>query len=326
MKRTLLALIAIVGLAAGCSSSNGEAPAEASAPAGPAQAEFNAPVTIMAPGNRTLGTVTFLQIEQDPKCATKYGKVMPASGTYVAVQMRVETTATHNENEFMRTTSRDFSEITPAGITKSADNDEYNCIQDRDRFKNPFQPSSKYEGWVLLDVSDPTSNISYLPQYAPTGTAPVLLPTVTTVEKVEAPTTTPAAATTTKSGSGVLAPTEIGYSKNYGIETSILSVTTEDSNYGPLTVFTIQLNNSSDDIFEGYNFPTPTVTYGESGLPAETQFSGADGFGDGVQGSVPPGSKQTVKYAYDVDLAALNPAVVTIGSIVWKGDFSSFSR
>ncbi|MCZ9630327.1 MULTISPECIES: hypothetical protein [Rhodococcus] len=139
--------------------------------------------------------------------------------------------------------------------------------------------------------------------------------------------TTSAAATTTKPGSGVLAPNEIGVSKNYGIETSILSVTTEQSSsYGPLTVFTLQLNNGSDEIFEGYNFPTPTLTYGEAGLPAESQFSISDGFGDGVKGSIPPGSRQTVKYAYDVDIAELNPAVVTIGSIVWKGDFTAFSR
>ncbi|WP_415395230.1 hypothetical protein ACMTN4_07620 [Rhodococcus globerulus] len=271
--------------------------------------------------------MTFLEIEQDPKCTTKYGKTDKPSGTYVAVKMQVETTANHNENEFMRTTSRDFSEITPDGFTKSADNNEFNCLANRAGFDKVFQPASKYEGWVLLDISDPASQISYLPQYAPTGTAPLLLPATAPVEKAEATTgVTAVVTTTTKSASGVLAPTEIGYSKNYGIETSILSVTTEGSNYGPLTVFTIQLNNSSDDTFDGYNFPTPTVTYGESGLPAKTQFSSADGFGDGVQGSVPPGSRQTVKYAYDVDLAELNPAVVTIGSIVWKGDFSAFSR
>ena len=140
-----------------------------------------------------------------------------------------------------------------------------------------------------------------------------------------APTTT--AATTTKRGRGVLEPSEIGVSKTYGIETSILSVTTEQSSsYGPLTVFTIQLNNASDEVFQGYNFLTPTLTYGEAGLPADVQFSGADGFGDGVQGSIPPGSRQTVKYAYKVDLAELNPAVLTIGSLVWKGDFTAFSR
>ncbi|MBW4813373.1 hypothetical protein [Rhodococcus qingshengii] len=140
-----------------------------------------------------------------------------------------------------------------------------------------------------------------------------------------APTTT--AVTTTKRARGVLEPSEIGVSKTYGIETSILSVATEQSSsYGPLTVFTIQLNNASDEVFQGYNFLTPTLTYGEAGLPADVQFSGADGFGDGVQGSIPPGSRQTVKYAYKVDIAELNPAVLTIGSLVWKGDFTAFSR
>lgn len=92
--------------------------------------------------------------------------------------MQVETTANHNENEFMRTTGRDFSEITPAGITKSADSNEYNCLEERDEFDTSLQPSSKYEGWVLLDVSDRNSKLSYLPQYAPSGTKSVLLPPI----------------------------------------------------------------------------------------------------------------------------------------------------
>ncbi len=178
MKRTLLAVIAVACLAAGCSSTKVGNAAEPSAPAGPTQAEFSVPVTIVAPMDRTLGTVTFLEIETTPHCTKKYGKIQKPKGIYVAVKMQVETTANHNENEFMRTTGRDFSEITPAGITKSADSNEYNCLEERDEFDTSLQPSSKYEGWVLLDVSDRNSKLSYLPQYAPPGTKPVLLPPI----------------------------------------------------------------------------------------------------------------------------------------------------
>ncbi|MBT2265940.1 hypothetical protein [Rhodococcus erythropolis] len=178
MKRTLLAVLAVACLATGCSSTKVGNAAEASAPAGPTQAEFNVPVTIVAPKDRALGTVTFLEIEQDPKCSKRYGKPANPKGTYIAVKMQVETTPNHNEFEFMRTTSRDFSEITPDGITKGADNNEFNCLANRDGFGKSFQPSSKYEGWVLLDVTDPTSKLSYLPQYAPPGTKPVILPPI----------------------------------------------------------------------------------------------------------------------------------------------------
>lgn len=161
----------------------------------------------------------------------------------------------------------------------------------------------------------------------PSASTTSAAPTSEVAPATKGASTTTSSATTTKRVRGVLEPSQIGVSKTYGIETSILSVTTEQSSsYGPLTVFTIQLNNASDDVFQGYNFLTPTLTYGEAGLPADVQFSGADGFGDGVQGSIPPGSRQTVKYAYKVDLAELNPAVLTIGSLVWKGDFTAFSR
>lgn len=132
--------------------------------------------------------------------------------------------------------------------------------------------------------------------------------------------------TTQRETAGVLDPYETGVSKNFGVEVSILSVATEQSSYGPLTVFTFQLLNSSDAIFEGFNFNVPVVTYGEAGLPAKHQNSIADDLGNGVQGAVPPGSRQTIKYGYAVDIAELNPAVVTIGSLIWQGDFTAFAR
>lgn len=137
---------------------------------------------------------------------------------------------------------------------------------------------------------------------------------------------TEAAATTTSTARGVLTPTETGLSTNTGIETMILSVEEAQSRYGLVTVFTFQLVNTGDKIFEGYNWPSPVVVYGPAGSPAEHTFSLSEGYGEGVQGSIPPGMRQTVQHAYAVSKAELNPAVVTVGSLVWQGDFSTFTR
>jgi len=144
---------------------------------------------------------------------------------------------------------------------------------------------------------------------------------ITTTQSAEAP-----AAVTTSPQKGVLAPTETGRSAAYDIDTMILSVEEKQSRYGTVTVFTFQLVNDGDKIFEGYNWPSPTVVYGPAGTPAEHTFSLSEGYGEGVQGSIPPGMRQTVQHAYDVPKAELNPAVVTVGSLVWQGDFSTFTR
>lgn len=114
----------------------------------------------------TLGTVTVLAAEKNPECTTRYGTPTEPDGTAVAVQLRVETTPAHDEQTFMRTTDRDFSEVTTSGVTKDVGIDNDTCIADRDKFMQPFTPSSKYEGWVLLDVSDPQSKLIYRPQYS----------------------------------------------------------------------------------------------------------------------------------------------------------------
>lgn len=152
---------------------------------------------------------------------------------------------------------------------------------------------------------------------APKGTSTPVMPT--TSQAVSAP-------TTTKASPKVLAPTDTGVSTGYGVETLVLSVEDTTSRYGPVTVFTFQLVNTSDRLFEGYNWPSPTVVYGPAGTPAESVTSLSEGYGAGVQGSVPPGSRQTVKHAYKVVKSDLNPAVVSVGSIVWQGDWTAFQR
>lgn len=137
---------------------------------------------------------------------------------------------------------------------------------------------------------------------------------------------TTSAAASTSSGPQVLAPTQSGVSKTTGVEVLFLSVEDANSRYGPVTVFTIQLVNNGDKVFESFNWPTPTVVYGPAGTPAENTVSVSEGYGSGVQGNMPPGARQTVKYAYKVTKDQLNPAVVTIGSLLWQGDFASFTR
>lgn len=178
MKRTLIAIAAIATLSvAGCSSSD-EAPASddttaaaatTEAPPSSIAVEIGQPFEVTSPEG-TLGTVTVLAVEPNPVCTAAYGAPLPPeNGAFVAVQIRVETTPTHDETKFMRTTSRDFAEVTPAGLTKDV-NTQDNCIADRDGFTKPFDPSSAYEGWVLLDVTDVASSLKYQPQYAPLGT------------------------------------------------------------------------------------------------------------------------------------------------------------
>jgi hypothetical protein len=140
-------------------------------------------------------------------------------------------------------------------------------------------------------------------------------------------TTTAAASPATSSPArGVLAPTDTGHSQNTGMDVMILSVEDVQSRYGPVTVFTFQLVNTGTQVFQGYNWPTPTLVYGPSGKPIDQTVSFSEGYGQGVSGAIPPGSRQTVKHAYKVAKSELNPAVVTAGSVLWQGDFSTFQR
>jgi hypothetical protein len=119
------------------------------------------------------------------------------------------------------------------------------------------------------------------------------------------------------------AETAVGQS---GLAAFIVSVEEVNSQEGPVTVITLQIENITDDVWNGKNWTTPTVVYGDGGTPAPHVKSPSEGFGDGVQGLIPPGSRQTVKHAYKVTKAQLNPAVVTAGSVLWQGDFSKFHR
>ncbi|WP_157121232.1 hypothetical protein [Nocardia miyunensis] len=132
-------------------------------------------------------------------------------------------------------------------------------------------------------------------------------------------------ASTTSSAPGVYAPMDTGKSRS-GLEASILAVDDANTRYGPGTVITFQVVNTTGAVWEGYNWSTPSVVYGPAGTPAETITSLSEGYGAGVQGSIPPGSRQTVKHAYKVSKAELTPAVVTAGSVIWQGDFSTFKR
>ncbi|NKY48024.1 hypothetical protein [Nocardia cerradoensis] len=135
--------------------------------------------------------------------------------------------------------------------------------------------------------------------------------------------TTPASST--PSTPGVYQPLDTGKGKS-GLEASILSVEDADTRYGPGTVVTFQIVNTTQTPWEGYNWSEPSLVYGPAGTPAEKITSLSEGYGAGVQGTIPPGSRQTVKTAYKVSKSQLNPAVITAGSVVWQGDFATFQR
>ncbi|WP_157225113.1 hypothetical protein [Nocardia thailandica] len=136
----------------------------------------------------------------------------------------------------------------------------------------------------------------------------------------------PAVSTSVAKTPGVYAPTDTGVSKSTGVEVTILSVEDVVSKYGPVTVFTFQLYNGGDKVMEDYNWPTPKLVYGPPGSPAEQVFSGSEGYGDGMTGALPPGMRQTVKHAFKVTKSELNPAVLTLGSVIWQGDWTAFHR
>lgn len=133
------------------------------------------------------------------------------------------------------------------------------------------------------------------------------------------------AVATTPSTPGVYAPMDTGKSQS-GLEGLILSVEDTNTRYGPGVVVTFQVINTTAKPWDGYNWMTPTVVYGPAGTQAERIVSGADHLGDGVQGVIPPGARQTVREGYKVSKAELNPAVITAGSVVWQGDFATFQR
>lgn len=154
---------------------------------------------------------------------------------------------------------------------------------------------------------------------APKGDSTPVIPSAATV-----PGKSPALSTS--QSPAVLVPADTGHSKTAGMDVIILSVEDATSRYGAVTVFTFQLVNTGTDVFQGYNWPTPTVVYGAAGTPAEHVTSLSEHYGEGVAGAIPPGSRQTVKHAYKVTKNQLSPAVVSAGSIIWQGDFATFQR
>ncbi|MGW5385941.1 hypothetical protein [Nocardia sp. NPDC003963] len=153
-----------------------------------------------------------------------------------------------------------------------------------------------------------------------TDEEPVVQTTTVLSAETEAVATAVPSATKTR---GLYEPTETARGQS-GLEASILSVDDVNSQVGPVTVVTIQIVNVTDTVWAGSNWTIPTVVYGDDGVAAAHVLSPTEGFGDGVVGSIPSGSRQTVKHAYKVAKAQLNPAVVTAGSVIWEGDFSKF--
>lgn len=171
MKKTFVGILAVATLAlTGCGSDDQP---ESASPTTPAVAAptlevvaIGTPFAVKDKAGATLGTVTVLAAEKNPACTDRYGTPATPEGIAVAVQLRVETPADFDDLSFVRTTERDFSEVTTAGVTKDVSVQNDICIADRDQITKAFTASSKYEGWILLDVSDPQSKLIYRPQYS----------------------------------------------------------------------------------------------------------------------------------------------------------------
>lgn len=123
-------------------------------------------------------------------------------------------------------------------------------------------------------------------------------------------------------GEGVYKPFEVATSKTYGIETSISDVSAMDTRYGPAVAITIDLKNGSDAIFQDYNWPTPQLSFGPRGLPAERIVSISEQLGEGVNGNIPPGGSRVVREAYKVSMDDMKDATLSVGSLIWRGDFT----
>ncbi|WP_254597344.1 hypothetical protein [Prescottella equi] len=140
------------------------------------------------------------------------------------------------------------------------------------------------------------------------------------------PTTASNTTTTTTSenvGEGVYKPFEVATSKTYGMETRISDVTAMDTRYGPAVAITIDLKNASNEIFQDYNWPTPQLSFGPRGLPAERIVSISEQLGEGVNGNIPPGGSRVVREAYKVSMDDMKDATLSVGSLIWRGDFTT---
>ncbi|WP_019289812.1 hypothetical protein [Rhodococcus pyridinivorans] len=112
-------------------------------------------------------------------------------------------------------------------------------------------------------------------------------------------------------------------SETYGIATRITDVFPIDTRYGPGVVITFDLRNESDEIFQDYNWPTPSLSTGERGVPAEQIFSGEDGLPQPVSGNIPPGASRVVRHGFEVSMEDMTDATLSVGSIIWRGDFTT---
>ncbi|WP_336085179.1 hypothetical protein [Nocardia sp. SSK8] len=139
-----------------------------------------------------------------------------------------------------------------------------------------------------------------------------------------ASTTTSSAAPATPNADGVLNPGDTGKLES-GVELTILKVEGDQvERHGAVSVFTFQLNNTSSTALDRWS--SPSVVYGEDGTAADSVLSLDKKYLYGLEGKLPPGSKQTIKIAYAVPVDKLNPAVITSEELIWRGDFTKHAK
>ena len=138
------------------------------------------------------------------------------------------------------------------------------------------------------------------------------------------PVTTTVETTTERNvGAGVYAPTEEVESETYGIATRITDVSAINTRYGPGVVVTFDLRNNSDEIFQDYNWPSPSLSTGDRGIPATEIYSVEDDLPQSVNGHIPPGAGRVVKHGYQASIDDMTNATLSVGSIIWQGDFTT---
>ena len=133
--------------------------------AGPTHVSVGQQFDVVSPRSGDQALVTFVAIEPNPVCTTRYGQPDAPKGHYVAVEMDVQTAATLDKQEFGYPTGYDFTETKPDGYTTSnLYAQDTRCIENRDKI-GVMNRASKYRGWVLLDVTNLGSTLTFQPHF-----------------------------------------------------------------------------------------------------------------------------------------------------------------
>ncbi|MEV0358175.1 hypothetical protein AB0H71_19215 [Nocardia sp. NPDC050697] len=121
---------------------------------------------------------------------------------------------------------------------------------------------------------------------------------------------------------GTHAPDEVVTDPDSGLRIAISRVEAVPSIAGTVTVLHFRFENPGRDPLPARGWTAPVLTYGPSDMPAAHVVSVSEGYGADVPGALAPGTSQELKHAYRVPRAELTSARVSVGSVIWEGDFT----